>query len=75
MTSFGLWDAVSQSVDGIGEIYARLVSLIDRPRAEVQDTFELRMTRAWASYKGDRPSFGFLRFVQALDLLEKCDRR
>jgi hypothetical protein len=26
-----LWDAASQSVDGIGEVYARVVSVIDRP--------------------------------------------
>jgi hypothetical protein len=40
VTGFAFWDAVSQSVDGIGEIYARLIPAVDRPREEVQDTFE-----------------------------------
>ena|SRR5258708_15692092 len=74
LTRFALWDAVSQSVDGIGEVYARLISGIDRPPAEVQDTFEIRIPRAWASQTGNRPPFGFLRFIYALDFRKKCDR-
>jgi hypothetical protein len=60
VTRFALRDAVSQSVDRIGEIYTRLIIAVDRPRAEVQDTFEIRMLRAWASHRGGRPAFGFL---------------
>src|SRR5438477_8104073 len=63
LTRFALWDPVSQGVDGIGEVYARLVSAVYRPRAEVLDIFEIRISVAWASHRGDKPPCGFARLI------------
>ena len=49
-----LRDAVGQSVDGIGEIHARLVAGVDWLRSEVLDALEIRTAQARAPQRDGR---------------------